>query len=235
MRPGLNLAISTIRAWNNIGVAPRIVAPENATRTQIVFHNPGFVDILVAPVVVVHDPDAPQSIPSSGVPAAQLKWPHDWPFDPVDPVALVVSQLIPPRSTRPIDTPPIPVSNRPLHPRPNRRGGCLQVYANGGERILSGNVTMAWQAFALDQPISCDSGGGLTVVGPTPPSAPMTGQLWWDTGDVSAGGGQLYVWTGTEWVAASCCNTGGSTTPPPSPGPSLPPPGGHPLTVIELT
>lgn len=39
------------------------------------------------------------------------------------------------------------------------------------------------------------------VVGPVAPSAPGKGQLWWDTND-----GQLYVWTGSQWVAASCCD-----------------------------
>ena len=67
------------------------------------------------------------------------------------------------------------------------------------------------------------AGGGGTTVSPTPPASPVTGQLWWD--DV---GGQLYVWTGSQWVAASCCSGGGSgggggstigPTPPASPVP----------------
>lgn len=44
---------------------------------------------------------------------------------------------------------------------------------------------------------SCGRGG--VFVGPLPPT-PGQGQLWWNTND-----GQLYVWTGSQWVAASCC------------------------------
>jgi hypothetical protein len=234
MRPGLNLAISTIRAWNDIGARPRIVAPHNSTRTQILFHNPGRVDILVAPVIVVNDSDQAQ-LQQSAQQAVQDHWAFDWPFEPaqVSPPGQVGMALQP---RHPFDQPPRPISNRPLHPSPAWRGGCLQVYGNGGDCVISGNVTMAWQAFALDEGNGCEGGGGLTVVGPNPPFAPMTGQLWWDTNDVDAGGGQLYIWTGFEWTAASCCKTGGgSITPPPPPVPPLPPPRGHPLTVIELT
>lgn len=41
---------------------------------------------------------------------------------------------------------------------------------------------------------------GRPSVSATPPACPSPGQLWWDTND-----GQLYVWTGSAWVAASCC------------------------------
>lgn len=228
MRPGLNLAISTIRAWNDIGLWPRIVAPSNSTRTQIVFHNPGCVDVLIAPVVVVDDHDTvPLGPPPLGAPfGGPQSWPFDWPFDPGS------SPLLPPMP-RPIDSPPVQVSNRPLRPSPSRRGGCILVYGNGGDCVISGNVTMAWQAFALDEPATC-GGGCMTVVGSNPPSCPMLGQLWWDTND-----GQLYVWIGTAWVAASCCPGGGSGSialpGPTPPGPVMPPPLGHPLTVIELT
>jgi hypothetical protein len=34
---------------------------------------------------------------------------------------------------------------------------------------------------------------------PAPPSNPVAGQLWWNTND-----GQLYIWTGNEWVAVCC-------------------------------
>src|SRR5215475_10766024 len=50
----------------------------------------------------------------------------------------------------PLQRPPVPVGNRPLHPGPHRRGGCLLVYGNGGDLPISGNVTMAWQAFAVE-------------------------------------------------------------------------------------
>lgn len=38
-----------------------------------------------------------------------------------------------------------------------------------------------------------------TDVADHPPHDPLPGKTWWDVND-----GQLYVWTGTEWVAASC-------------------------------
>ena len=41
----------------------------------------------------------------------------------------------------------------------------------------------------------------IPVVSPTPPSSPASGKLWWDTND-----GQLFVWTGFEWVIAVCCS-----------------------------
>ena len=57
-----------------------------------------------------------------------------------------------------------------------------------------------------------DAGPGLLVaVGPTPPASPTgpappgsSSGLWWDTNS-----GQLFVWTGSQWVAASCTCCGG--------------------------
>jgi len=136
MRPGLNLAISTVRAWNNIGRHPRIVAPANASRTQIVFHNPGCVDILVAPVIVVHDPhERDDCRPDHDRPHWGEQLPDQWREH---------------HREIPLQRPPVPVGNRPLHPGPHRRGGCLLVYGNGGDLPISGNVTMAWQAFAVE-------------------------------------------------------------------------------------
>jgi hypothetical protein len=42
---------------------------------------------------------------------------------------------------------------------------------------------------------------GETTVGADPPDNPVAAQLWWDARD-----GQLYVYTGWQWVAASCCD-----------------------------
>jgi hypothetical protein len=56
---------------------------------------------------------------------------------------------------------------------------------------------------------------GETQVDPFPPRHPVPGQLWWNTKD-----GQLYIYTGWQWVAASCCDctqTPVSATPPPKP------------------
>jgi hypothetical protein len=42
--------------------------------------------------------------------------------------------------------------------------------------------------------------GPLPELSPTPPDNPRTGLLWWNESD-----SQLYIWTGSEWIAASCC------------------------------
>ena len=154
---------------------------------------------------------------------ASPAWQHDWPFQP--------DRALPPmpRAYMPVDSPPAPINNRPLNPSPSQLGGCIQVYANGGDCTISGNVTMAWQAFTVGIPNPDDGTVGPTVVAPAAPIAPGIGQLWWDTV-----GGQLYVWIGTQWVAASCCATGSGSITPQPPAPPLPPSGAYPLTVIEL-
>jgi hypothetical protein len=40
--------------------------------------------------------------------------------------------------------------------------------------------------------------GGAAEVGAVPPASPFRGRLWWDTDS-----GQLYVWTGLQWVSTS--------------------------------
>lgn len=42
-----------IYAFNTISTAPQQVAPANTGRTKIVFHNPGDVDIFIAPAVAL--------------------------------------------------------------------------------------------------------------------------------------------------------------------------------------
>ena len=91
----LNLAVSSISAFNNIGTSPIQVAPANSARNQILFHNPGTVDIFVAPVIVF----------LGGV-------------------------------------------NANLNPSTSLLGGCFRIFANGGDRIITGNCLMAWQAFS---------------------------------------------------------------------------------------
>ena len=217
MRPGLNLAISTIRAWNNIGFSPSIVAPPNASRTTIVFHNPGPIDIMVAPVVVISDAGTLLPFPQG----VQQDWQYDWPYAP-DRAAGPLARAY----MRPVDSPPPPIGNVPLNPSPSQLGGCIQVFSSGGDCTISGNVTMAWQAFTVGTPNPDDGIVGPTVVATLPPIAPGLGQLWWDTV-----AGQLYVWVGLQWVSASCCGPGTIT---PQPPPLPPPAGGYPLTVIEL-
>ena len=41
-----------VYAFNNLGTSPEVVAPQNASRTQITFDNPGSVDIIVFPCQV---------------------------------------------------------------------------------------------------------------------------------------------------------------------------------------
>ena len=52
--PGGALAFSSasggkVYAYNNMSTTPAQVAPANQSRTQITFHNPGTIDIFVAP------------------------------------------------------------------------------------------------------------------------------------------------------------------------------------------
>lgn len=42
-----------VYAYNTISTAPQVVAPVNTNRQQITFHNPGDVDIFVAPALVL--------------------------------------------------------------------------------------------------------------------------------------------------------------------------------------
>lgn len=50
-----------IYAFNNISTAPQVVAPANPARVSITFHNPGAVNIYIAPSIV----QALNSIPVS--------------------------------------------------------------------------------------------------------------------------------------------------------------------------
>lgn len=43
-----------IYAYNAVTTAPATVAPANPSRTQITFHNPGTVDVFVAPATVLN-------------------------------------------------------------------------------------------------------------------------------------------------------------------------------------
>lgn len=43
-----------IRAYNAVTTTPAVVAPANAFRQKITFHNPGTVDIFIAPSLVVN-------------------------------------------------------------------------------------------------------------------------------------------------------------------------------------
>jgi len=48
------LAISNVTALNNISTSPAQVIGINPARTQIIFHNPGTVDIVVFPALVLN-------------------------------------------------------------------------------------------------------------------------------------------------------------------------------------
>lgn len=43
-----------VYAYNAIMTAPSVVAPANPSRQQITFHNPGTVDIFIAPALVLN-------------------------------------------------------------------------------------------------------------------------------------------------------------------------------------
>ena len=55
--PGSPLAFSSasggkVYGYNNIGTSPIVVAPANTSRQKITFHNPGTVDIYIAPSLI---------------------------------------------------------------------------------------------------------------------------------------------------------------------------------------
>lgn len=95
-----------VYAFNNLTTTPGVVAPANQFRQAITFHNPGTVDIFVAPSLVQ----------TSG-------------------------------------------SNAALTPTTSALGGCFRVYANGGDRTISGECQGAWQAFSASA-----AGNPLTVI-----------------------------------------------------------------------
>lgn len=43
-----------IYAFNDVNTTPRVCAPSNPGRVRIIFHNPGDVDIFIAPLVVIN-------------------------------------------------------------------------------------------------------------------------------------------------------------------------------------
>lgn len=55
-------------------------------------------------------------------------------------------------------------------------------------------------------------GAGGTYIGPNPPAAPVLGQMWLDSSN-----GQLYVFDGTQWLAAAPSGVNVSATAPTSP------------------
>jgi hypothetical protein len=84
-----------VYAYNALTTAPVQVAPASPSRVTITFHNPGTVDIFVAPMFTQ----------TTG-------------------------------------------SNAALAPTNAALGGTFRVYANGGDRTITGECNGAWQAFA---------------------------------------------------------------------------------------
>ena len=84
-----------VYAFNNVGTSPSQVAPANQSRTAIAFHNPGTVDLFIAPALVQTTGSSVALVPSNGA-----------------------------------------------------LGGCFRLYANGGDRTITGECQGAWQAFA---------------------------------------------------------------------------------------
>lgn len=67
--PGANSNASggKVYAFNNIGTAPvPNVAPANPQRTSVTFHNPGSVDIFIAPALVLVNGSSVALVPSTG-------------------------------------------------------------------------------------------------------------------------------------------------------------------------
>lgn len=82
-----------VTPFNNISTTPQQVIGANALRSTLSFHNPGGVDIIVAPVLQANGQ------------------------------ALTVSTAL--------------------------LGGGYRVFANGGDRVISGECQGAWQAFSV--------------------------------------------------------------------------------------
>lgn len=95
-----------VYAYNNLNTTPQQVAAANQSRTSITFHNPGTVDVFVAPALVQTTGSSVALVPSTG-----------------------------------------------------SLGGCLRVYANGGQVTIAGECQGAWQAFSASA-----SNNPLTVI-----------------------------------------------------------------------
>ncbi len=54
-----------VYGYNNISTTPREVAPANPARQKISFHNPGTIDIYIAPAVVQNVLGTSPSVPSN--------------------------------------------------------------------------------------------------------------------------------------------------------------------------
>lgn len=54
-----------VRAYNNVSTTPAVVVPANPSRQRIVFHNPGDVDIFIAPSLVVSSSGASTALTPS--------------------------------------------------------------------------------------------------------------------------------------------------------------------------
>ena len=52
-------------AYNNLSTAPQQVAPANPARQTITFHNPGTIDVFIAPSVVVNTGSDVPLVPST--------------------------------------------------------------------------------------------------------------------------------------------------------------------------
>jgi hypothetical protein len=53
-------------AYNDLGTTPEVVAPANQYRTSITFHNPGAVDVFIAPQFVVNSGTNVPLTPTTG-------------------------------------------------------------------------------------------------------------------------------------------------------------------------
>ena len=54
-----------VYAYNNLSTTPEVVAPANQFRTQLTFHNPGTVDVFIAPMVQVNNGSQVPLVPTT--------------------------------------------------------------------------------------------------------------------------------------------------------------------------
>jgi hypothetical protein len=93
--------------------------------------------------------------------------------------------------------------------------------------LINNNGVLAGISFdELADEISGLLGPGGVIISTTPPDNPQEGQQWWNPDE-----GETFIWTGSEWVEANCCECPPGPAGPAGPeGPQGPP--GIPLPLV---